>query len=582
MGWSHCSEIWPGRSPAYSCHRDAAKQFFVTSYNAYKGFAFGHDDLAPVSETLSDGRNGWVASIVDAMVRLYASSSMWFSQDIFEEATNFSSKIDFSKSQTSDTTTIRYVGGLLSSYELSGKKYPALVAKAQALADKMTFAWIGDNAVPFGYMDFSTNTPTIATASHCFLHQVLCILIAPNPSYLNSHKFVLPRGRSLASPLTGAVFLGLAAQGIDPASGESIGGYVTWGGGSDSYLEYMLKYARLTNTDDPIYIDTWKTAVDSSIRRCSRHTSTVGEHRYLADYDGADGKIRHVGSHLACCLAGNWLIGIVIPCIGRRTQLNGSNRGKLLKNQTIVDIALELNDGCWANLSSSGTDSTGIGPEAFAYISSDGNFTGGNGISADQLVFYKKHGFYITTSYYIMRPEVLESDFQAWRITGHTKYLDRAASAIASFNKHLPATVAFAALNDVDSLDGELIDDMQSFWFAEVLKYLYLTFDDPEHVSLDNYVFNTDCQPFEAPPALDSYAGSGKLVPAKPFIVQSGPPLPAISPNAYVPRKESGSSMNCFCAVTIRWDNMPACGCLKTACLKRRKSSISSESQLER
>jgi mannosyl-oligosaccharide alpha-1,2-mannosidase len=40
-------------------------------------------------------------------------------------------------------TTIRYIGGLLASYELSGAKYPVLVAKAKEVADKLTFAWVG-------------------------------------------------------------------------------------------------------------------------------------------------------------------------------------------------------------------------------------------------------------------------------------------------------------------------------------------------------------------------------------------------------------------------------------------------------
>ena len=40
----------------------------------------------------------------------------------------------------------------------------------------------------------------------------------------------------------------------------------TWGGGSDSYFEYLLKYARLSGTSDPIFIDTWREAVDSSIK----------------------------------------------------------------------------------------------------------------------------------------------------------------------------------------------------------------------------------------------------------------------------------------------------------------------------
>ncbi|KAJ6541128.1 glycoside hydrolase family 47 protein [Mycena sp. CBHHK59/15] len=476
--------------PAYASHRDDAEKLFVTSYNAYREFAFGHDDLSPVSKSFSDGRNGWGASIVDAMPTMFVMGLT----DFFNEAVNFSSNIDFSKSQTSDTvslfeTTIRYVGGLLSAYELSGEAYPVLVTKAKEVADKMAFAWVGSNIAEAGTLSLEWFTLSKYTN---------------NATYANLTAKSVKRIASLPAPLPG-----LAAQGIDPSSGQFVGGYVTWGGGSDSYFEYLLKYARLTNTDDTTFIDTWK-------------TSTVGNHLYLADFDDQR-LIRHVGSQLA-----SWY-RTTLPLLECSSHyLSG---GKLLQNQTIIDIALELNEGCWNTYAST---VTGIGPEAFAYISSDGNFTGGGGISSSQLAFYQKNGFYITASDYIQRPEVLESNFHAWRVTGDTKYLDRAASAIASFNRFLPATVAFAGLNDVNSRNGGLIDDMESFWFAEVLKYLYLTFDDPEHISLDDYVFNTECQPFKAPPALSSYAGSGKLIPQKPFTTQSGQ-LPAISPNPNLP-----------------------------------------------
>jgi mannosyl-oligosaccharide alpha-1,2-mannosidase len=46
-------------------------------------------------------------------------------------------------------TTIRYVGGFLSAYELSGEKYPVLVEKAQDLADQMAYAWVGVIAIVF-------------------------------------------------------------------------------------------------------------------------------------------------------------------------------------------------------------------------------------------------------------------------------------------------------------------------------------------------------------------------------------------------------------------------------------------------
>ena len=43
----------------------------------------------------------------------------------------------------------------------------------------------------------------------------------------------------------------------------------TWGGGSDSYFEYLIKYARLTNTEDPLWTQEWAAAVDSSIKELS-------------------------------------------------------------------------------------------------------------------------------------------------------------------------------------------------------------------------------------------------------------------------------------------------------------------------
>lgn len=119
---------------------------------------------------------------------------------------------------------------------------------------------------------------------------------------------------------------------------------------------------------------------------------------------------------------------------------------------------------------------TGIGPESFAFISSDGNFTGGSAPSSSQLTFYKQHGYYITNGNYILRPEVLESNFYAWRVTGDTKYLDRAASAVRSFDTFLRTSTGFAGLIDVNNVKSAKIDDTESFWFAEVLKYLCVSY----------------------------------------------------------------------------------------------------------
>ncbi|KAI1786736.1 glycoside hydrolase family 47 protein [Ganoderma leucocontextum] len=507
-------------------HRQNVKDIFLTSWNAYMEYAYPHsDDLTPISKSWTDGRNGWGASLVDALTTL----AIMDETDLFEQAVNHTATVDFTRDHSGSTvsvfeTTIRYVGALLSAYELSNKTYPVLVTQAQSLADRLAFAWSQGNTVPYGTININTTVPSSASVKPT-ISEVLALTLEWSrlANYTGNDTY-----RALAENTVRAIIAqpkplpGFPAQGVqvDPATSEPVGAYVTWGGGSDSYLEYLIKYPRLTNTDDDIFADNWATAVDSSIKTLLR-TSTVSNWTYLADLDDT-GTIRHIGSHLACFMAGNWIMG-----------------GRLLNNQTIVNLGLELNEGCWNTYAST---ATGIGPEVFGFFSSDGNYTGST-TTADQLTFYNEHGFFITTSYFYMRPEVLESNFYAWRYTGNVTYYDRAVSAYQSLETYLKTdTVAYAPINDVNAADGGgFIDDMESFWFAEVLKYLYLTFDDPSHISLDEYVFNTEAHPYIAPAAKASY-GSGQLSTESsvPFTTNSGT-LPLVSPAVKIPATRPGA-----------------------------------------
>ena len=58
---------------------------------------------------------------------------------------------------------------------------------------------------------------------------------------------------------------------------------------------------------------------------------------------------------------------------------------------------------------------------------------------------------------------------------------------------------ANAALEDVMEQIPTKEDSMESFWMAETLKYFYLIFSEPELVSLDDFVFNTEAHPFRIP-----------------------------------------------------------------------------------
>lgn len=489
-----------------SVHRDAARQIFVDSYEAYKKYAFSHDDLRPISKGFRDSRNGWGASIIDGM----STMKIMGLDDYFDEAVKFASTIDFSRSKTPDLvsvfeTSIRYLGGLLSAYELSNQKHSILLDKAKQVADKLTFAWIDGNDLPYGHLNFTSQKPQITTsniaeAGTLALEWMTLSKYTKDDQYRILGENALRKIAQLVPPLPG-----LAAQGLDPANGGSfVGSLVTWGGGSDSYFEYLIKYARLTNTNDHIFADTWNTAVDTS-SRVLRQVSSVGQHVYLGEWE--NGLVHPVSSHLACFHGGNWILG-----------------GKLVGNDTVVQLGLELVDACWNTYEST---ATGIGPETFRWIPQGDN----SAPPPDRADFYQKHGFTIGSSYYMLRPEVLESNFHAYRVTGDNKYLDRAAKAIGSFKRFLssPDVAGYTGISDVNNPQSQRIDAMESFWFAEALKYLYLTFDDPAHISLDDYVFNTEAHPFRAPPALDTY-GTGMLrrEGADTFKTNTGP-IPSVS-----------------------------------------------------
>jgi mannosyl-oligosaccharide alpha-1,2-mannosidase len=93
--------------------------------------------------------------------------------------------------------------------------------------------------------------------------------------------------------------------------------------------------------------------------------------------------------------------------------------------------------------------------------------------------------------------ETIESLFYAYRLTGNIVYQERAWNAF----EHMSVTRSLyghSTISDVMRKDGGSKRNVQeSFWLAETLKYLYLIFDDPERLSLDDWVFNTEGHPLK-------------------------------------------------------------------------------------
>jgi ER degradation enhancer, mannosidase alpha-like 2 len=64
-----------------------------------------------------------------------------------------------------------------------------------------------------------------------------------------------------------------------------------------------------------------------------------------------------------------------------------------------------------------------------------------------------------------------------------------------SLVKYCRTDVAYAALKDVRTKEKR--DNMESFFFAETLKYLYLLFAPAKTLDFDKVVFNTEAHPIQ-------------------------------------------------------------------------------------
>lgn len=134
------------------------KAEMVRGWNGYMTYARGHDELSPVSKTFRDPFCGWAATLVDALDTLWI---MGMKKE-FEEALLEVEKIDFTTSGYRSEipvfeTTIRYLGGLVAAYDVSGGKaggYDILLEKAIELAEILMGVFDTPNRMPVLYYNW--------------------------------------------------------------------------------------------------------------------------------------------------------------------------------------------------------------------------------------------------------------------------------------------------------------------------------------------------------------------------------------------------------------------------------------------
>ena len=426
-------------SPAVAAATDAqmaerVRQEFRHAWEGYKQYAWGHDELRP----LSRGYHDWYAQSllmtpVDALdtmmlmglddeaanTRNYIATHLSFDRDIYVK--NFE-------------ITIRMLGGLLSSYQLSGDK--RLLALADDLGTRLLPAFNSPTGMPYVHVNLKTGAVRGEETNPAEIGTLL-IEFGTLSKLTGKIVYYEKAKRALVELYTRRSPIGLVGSGINAKTGKWSDPVSHIGGGIDSYYEYLLKSSILF--DDPDCKRMW--------------SSTIGPvNKYVADeaptgfwYGEAN---MNTGAR----------IGTDFEALAAFFPGTLALSGDLEHARKLEDSAYKM----WILY--------GIEPEAIDYKTMKIAYNG-----------------------YELRPEIIESAFYLYRFTGDPRYREMGKVFFDSLVKYCRTDVGYAALSDVAKKTKK--DEMESFFLAETLKYLYLLFSPPATLDLSNHVFNTEAHP---------------------------------------------------------------------------------------
>jgi Glycosyl hydrolase family 47 len=418
---------------------ERVRQEFLHAWNGYKQYAWGHDELKPLSKSYYDwyGTSLYMTPVdaLDTMILMGLNKEANEDRELIDKNLSFDKDIYVKNFEI----TIRMLGGLLSSYQLTGDK--RLLALAQDLGNRLLPAFNSPTGMPYVYVNLKTGAvrgveTNPAEVGTMILEFGTLSKLTGNPVYFDKAKHALLELYRRRSKI------GLVGDGINIQTGQWTGTDSSVSGGIDSYYEYLLKGSLLFGDKD------CKRMWDSSIAALNR---------YVAD-DAPTGL---------------WY-GHVNMNTGKRTgtyfgALDAFFPGELALSGDLPR-ARRLEDSCYKMWTT-----FGIEPEVIDYSTMKVVYGG-----------------------YPLRPEIIESAYYLHHFTKDPRYLEMGNTFFDSLVKYCRTPVAYAALKDVRT--KEKADDMESFFLAETLKYLYLIYAPANTVDLSHAVFNTEAHPLQKVP----------------------------------------------------------------------------------
>ncbi|XP_037541879.1 mannosyl-oligosaccharide 1,2-alpha-mannosidase IA [Nematolebias whitei] len=442
--------------------RAKIKQMMKHAWDGYRRYAWGSNELRPVSKQgHSSNLFGSIkgATIVDALDTLFIMEMF----DEFDAATEWVEKnLDFNVNAEISVfeVNIRFVGGLLSAYYLSGKE--VFRRKAVELGEKLLPAFKTPTGIPWALLNLksgigrnwpwaSGGSSILAEYGTLHLEFMHLSVLSGKPEFAQKVMNIRKVLNRLDKPQ------GLYPNYLNPNSGQWGQHHVSVGGLGDSFYEYLLKAWLMSDKTDEegkkLYYDALQ-AIEANLIRKSSSGLT-----YIAEWKG--GLLEHKMGHLTCFAGGM----IALGADGAPSDKTGHQ----------MELAAEIARTCHESYARTALK---LGPEAFRF---DG---GVEAIATRQ-----------NEKYFILRPEVIETYMYMWRFTHDPKYREWGWEAVKALEQHCKVEGGYSGVRDVYASSPSHDDVQQSFYLAETLKYLYLLFSDDDHLPFEHWVFNTEAHP---------------------------------------------------------------------------------------
>ncbi|MFZ0273583.1 MAG: glycoside hydrolase family 47 protein [Acidobacteriaceae bacterium] len=420
------------------------REQFLHAWNSYHQYAWGHDELRPLTDQPFDWYGtSLLMTPVDALDTMIL---MGLKPQADEDRRLIDTQLSFDKDiyVKNFEITIRLLGALQSSYELTGD--PRLLALAEDLGTRLLPAFNSPTGMPYVYVNLKTGAVRGEDTNPAEIGTLLLEFgtlskLTHKPIYYEKAKRAMVELYNRRSPL------GLFGSEINIRTGVWTGPDpgatdANINGGSDSFYEYMLKAWKLFGDEDCHRM--WEQSV-AALNQYVAQTVTYPDHSTGFWYGEAN---MNTGARTGT------EYGALAAFFPAELALSGD-----------LDRARRLQDSDYKMWTA-----FGIEPELIDYTTMKDLSPG-----------------------YELRPENIESAYYLYYFTRGPKYRQMGMTFFDSIVKYCRTPAAFAALSSVETKSQR--DDMESFFFAETMKYLYLLLADPDRVDLHKTVFNTEAHP---------------------------------------------------------------------------------------